>query len=717
MSRIAVGALMLGLLCYARADVAVLTQHNDVSRTGANLNETILNVSNVNTNQFGLVFTRAVDDQIYAQPLIAAQVNLGSKGTHNLVIVATVNDSVYAFDADDASVSAPYWQVSFLGPNIVPPSSGDVAVGSTFTGNLGIVGTPVIDPASGTVYVVVRTVESGAFVQRLHALAINTGAERANSPVEVTATYPSMSGTVTFDPLLQNQRAGLALVNGVVYICWTSQDDVEPYHGWVMGYDATNLAQMVVYNDTPNGREGGIWMSGAAPSADGSGNLYLTIANGPTSNTTAPTNGYMVESFVKLTRSGANLNVATSFTPHEWQTLDSGDVDLGSAGLLLIPGTTLAFSGGKEGIVYLVNQNNMGGLGASDNVVQSFPVLLSGVSQGVGEIHGTPVWWNGPGGSYTYIWPSYDYLQQYAFSNGMFALPAFAKSPTPAPATGQPGGILSLSASGAAAGSGILWATHQISGDASASTQPGILHAYNAQNVSDELWNSEQLSSRDAVGNFAKYVPPTVANGKVYLATFSGRLNVYGLLQGTNIPPSATSNWVQTLNFRLTAWEEGLAASFPITTKTILSSLSGLVINTSTGQPAEFSAGASLVRKQPLQDTNDADVRYFVRDGKPAVDTEVTSFFVHSIIGSVSYSTSSHVTGHDIESFSLVNDPAVSFSVQGYAAATFGNLPRSENLVLKSRSANVSGTGLVPARSAAPVVIYGTVSVSGGKLE
>jgi len=721
MCRCALGVLLLAWSCSARADVAVLTQHNDLSRTGANLDENILNVSNVNTNQFGRIFTRAVDDQIYAQPLVAAQVNLGSKGTHNLVIVATVNDSVYAFDADDAAVSAPYWQRSFLGANIVPPSANDVNVGSTFAGNLGIVGTPVIDPAAETLFVVVRTVENGGtFVQRLHALDITSGADRANA-VQIQATYPgtntvdSSGGIVTFDPLLENQRAALALVNGVVYICWTSQFDVEPYHGWVMGYDEASLAQVVVFNDTPNGREGGIWMSGAGPSADSSGNLYLTIANGPTNNATMPTNGNLVESFVKLTRNGSGLNVISSFTAHDWQTLDANDVDVGSAGLLLIPGTSLAFSGGKAGVVYLVNRDNMGGLGASDNVVQSFSVL-SPMSAGSGEIHGTPVWWAGPAGSYAYVWPSYDYLQQYKFSGSMFQTSAFAKSPTPAPA-GQPGGILSLSANGATAGTGILWASHQTSGDASLGTQPGILHAFDAENVANELWNSEQLSARDGVGNFAKYVPPTVANGKVYLATFSNRLNVYGLLQSATNPPPTTSNWVQTLNFRLTAWEEGLAPSFPITTKMILNSLSGQVTNTSTGLPVEFSAEAALIRKQHLQDTNDADVRYFVRDGKPAVDTDVTSFFVHSTIGSVSYSTVSHTTAHAIESFSLVGDPTLGFTVQGLAAETFANLPKSTNLALKSLSANVSGTGVVPARSAVPVVIFGTVSVSGGKLE
>lgn len=522
----------------------MLTQHNNLSRTGANLSEHMLNIKDVNTNTFGLLFTRAVDDQIYAQPLVAAQVNLGSKGTNDLVIVATVNDSIYAFDADNAAVTAPYWQVSFLGPNVVPPTTSDVGDCITFSGNLGIVGTPVIDASNGTLYVVARTKENGAtFVQRLHALDITTGTERSNSPVVIAATYPgtnsvdSVGGVVTFDPLQQSQRSGLALVNGVVYICWASQCDDEPYHGWVMGYDENTLAQVVVYNDTPNGREGGIWMSGSGPSADTNGNLYLSIANGPLDNTTPPTTpGHTVESFVKMTRSGSSLNIASFFAPLAWQSMDANDEDLGSAGLVLIPGTSLAFSAGKPGIAYLVNRDDMGGLSsgnADTNVVQSFTVTTSG------EVHGTPVWWDGPGVSYAYIWPSLDYLQQYQFNaaSGTFVLPAYAKSPTPATSGGQPGGMLSLSANGPIAGSGILWASLQTSGDASLETSPGILHAYNAQNVGIELWNSEMLPARDRVGNFAKYVPPTVANGKVYLATFSNRLNVYGLLVAPPAPP------------------------------------------------------------------------------------------------------------------------------------------------------------------------------------
>ncbi len=560
--------------------VSVLTQHNDNGRTGMNLNETLLNVTNVNSNQFGLVFSRDVDDQIYAQPLVLTNVSIWGRGTHNIVIVATVNDSVYAFDADNAQVASPYWNVSFIHPpNMVAPANTDMsAIGACgggyqdFSGNMGIVGTPVIDPVAGTLYLVVRTKENGTnFVQRLHALDVTSGAERANSPVVITATYPgtgdgNVSGVITFDPIRQNQRPGLALVNGTVYISWSSHCDNGPYHGWVIGYDQTTLKQVAVYNDTPNGSDGGIWMSGQAPAADASGNLYLVVGNGTVDTSGGPNRG---ESFLKLARSGTNLTVASWFTPYNWQALENGDIDLGCGGLMLIPGTSLAFSGGKEGIVYLVNRDFMGGLTTStttnNNILQSFPVTTD-------EVHGGSVWWDGPGASYSYLWPSSVYLQQYVFNRtlGRFTLPALAQSPTAAP-SGQPGGILALSANGTNAGSAIVWAVHQVGGDANQQVLPGILHAYSAQNVGVELWNSEQLSWRDTVGKFAKFVPPTVANGKVYMATFANRLNVYGLQ-----PPPPVSLVRAGTNLFL-AWPTNTPASYT------LQSTTNLVIGTWVG--------------------------------------------------------------------------------------------------------------------------------------
>jgi hypothetical protein len=523
--------------------VAVLTQHNDLNRTGANLQETLLSVANVNTNQFGLLVSRPVDDEIHTQPLIMTNVNILGKGTHNLVIVATVNDSIYAFDADDPSVVAPYWQTNFLSPGVVPPRNTDMtgACGGNyndFAGRMGIVGTPVIDPATGTLYVVVRTKEGvSTFVQRLHALDVRTGSPRPNSPVVITASYPgtgvgNVGGVITFDSQRQNQRPALALVNGIVYITWASHCDWNPYHGWVIGYDAATLQRAVVYNNTPNGQMAGIWMSDQAPAADAAGNLYISTGNGSVGSAGNPQDTVnRGESFLKLTRAGTNFTVASWFTPYNWPSLESTDTDLGSGGVVLIPGTNLLFSGGKQGMMYLVNRDNMGGLTTStttdDNIVQSFLAAPSGSHQ----VHGGPAWWDGPDGSYAYLQVSADFLRQFKFdrATGKFLLPNFAQGPVSAP-SGQPGGIVSLSANGTNAGSGVVWVCHQLVGNANQQTRPGIVRAYHAQNISSELWNSEQLPGRDSVGNFAKYVAPTVANGKVYVATFSNKLNVYGLL-------------------------------------------------------------------------------------------------------------------------------------------------------------------------------------------
>jgi hypothetical protein len=268
--------------------VAVLTHHNDLGRTGANLEETILNTANVNTNQFGLIRTRQVDDEIYAQPLIMTNVTVPGKGIHNLLLVATVNDSVYAFDADDFSVKEPYWRVSFLSPGIVPPRNTDMTGACDgnyvdFSGNFGIVGTPVIDPELKSLYVVARTKEGEAnFVQKLHALNLSDGSERSNSPVTIKAAcrgnaVDSTNHVVVFEPQHHNQRPALALVDGVVYVGWASHCDWGPYHGWLIGYDVRNLQQVVIYNTTPDGENGGIWMSGEAPAADADGALFVAV--------------------------------------------------------------------------------------------------------------------------------------------------------------------------------------------------------------------------------------------------------------------------------------------------------------------------------------------------------------------------------------------------------------------------------------------------------
>jgi hypothetical protein len=392
-----------------------------------------------------------------------------------------------------------------------------------FAGNIGIVGTPVIDPSSGILYVVVRTKEfSTTYVQRLWTLDIRTGRESALGHVTIAFT-----NGVTFGPQIQNQRGALALINGYVYITWSSHCDGGAYHGLVAAYNATNLAlPPITYNVTPSGSQAGIWMSDQALPSDSNGNVYLTTGNGSFDGV-----NNFGESLLKLTNNGTALLRSDWFTPFNWSTLNGADNDLGSGGVLLIPGTSLLFTGGKAGRLYLVDGANLGHVAASGAV--SDTNIVQWWDTGSHQIHGGPVWWDGPAGSYAYIWPaSSDHLRQYTFSR---ALGKFSSTtPTAQSGTtggsGQPGGILSLSANGSNAGSGIVWASVNTTSSANQATVAGTLHAYDAQIVSRELWHSDMIPSRDAVGNFAKFVAPTVANGKVYLPTFSNRLNVYGLL-------------------------------------------------------------------------------------------------------------------------------------------------------------------------------------------
>jgi hypothetical protein len=513
--------------------VAVLTHHNDLNRTGANLNETLLATNNVNTNQFGKLFTRTVDDEIHTQPLIVTNVNVPGKGIFNLVIVATVSNSVYAFDADAASNSAPIWKTNFLSPGITSLGNSDMSFACAgqyrdFAGNIGIVGTPVIDPDTDTLYLVSRTKEPGpTYVQRLWALDVRTGTEASEPKGHVVISF--VNGTA-FDGLMQNQRAALALVHGYVYIAWSSHCDSGTYHGFVAAYNATNLAlPPLTYNVTPDGSLAGIWMSDQAPPVDAAGNIYFTTGNGSFNGTTQ-----FGESFLKLTNTGVALSLVDWFTPFDYTNLNVFDRDLGSGGVLLIPGTSLLLSGGKAGRLYLVNSTNMGhivaaGATSDTNIVQSWDVGNPTAHQ----IHGGPVWWDGPTASYAYVWASFsDRLRQYSFNRalGRFSSTTPTAQSTTVGGMGQPGGILSLSANGTNAGTGIIWASVNTSADANQATVAGTLHAYDAQNVARELWHSDMIPSRDAVGNFAKFVAPTVANGKVYLATFSNRLNVYGLL-------------------------------------------------------------------------------------------------------------------------------------------------------------------------------------------
>lgn len=520
------------------AQKSVLTQHNDLNRTGWYDNETILNKNNVRQGSFGKLFTRTVDDQVYAQPLVKLNLAIPGVGQKNVVFVATVNNSVYAFDADSANVTTAYWNVNLTPAHsrVINRSDETGACGGfyfDFSGNMGIVGTPVIDSATNTIYVVARSIDTAGGAknanQYLHALDITTGAEKANSPVLITATISgsgdgSSGGLLSFDPLRQNQRSGLLLLNGVVYIAWASHCDWGPYHGWLMGYDKTTLQQKYIYNSTPDGYNGGIWMSGGGPSADSDGNIYLGVGNGSVGtngNPADPRN--RSESALKLSTSGNGFTLQTFFTPKNYETLEGADLDFGVTQVMLIPGTTRAIVGVKDGHLYLLDKDNMGGYSAvSDNVAQT-------IDLGSNSFLRSSMSFFGGSKKYIYSWSENSLLRAYPYDtvSNLVDLNNTIVSGVQGP-IGNNGAVLSVSSNGSVDSTGILWASYAASGDANQSVRPGILRAMDATDVTKELWNSSIYAS-DNPGNYAKFNCPTIVNGKVYVATFSNQLVVYGL--------------------------------------------------------------------------------------------------------------------------------------------------------------------------------------------
>jgi hypothetical protein len=507
----------LALTAPAGQAQSVVTWHNDNSRTGQNLDETVLTLSNVNSTQFGKKFTLSVDGRIYAQPLYVPNVSIPGQGTHNVVYVATENDSVYAFDAGGAPTS-PLWHRGFTNPakGITAVPCADTPECFVVGPVVGITGTPVIDSTSKTLYVVTFIKENGSYFQRLHALDITSGAERFGGPVVIQASVRgsgagSVGGTIAFDPLTQNQRPGLLLANGVVYIAWASFGDLGIYHGWVLGYDAATLEREAVFNDTPNGSQGGIWQSGGGLSAAPGGRaVFLQTGNGTfDANQTGGVD--YGDSFLRLSTTGG-LSVADYFTPDNQLTLDDMDIDVGSGAGLIPPTQSGPFpheviGAGKQGIIYVVSRDNMGKFNSThNNVIQT-------VTGSVNGYFGSPAYFNNA--VYYSGWA--DFLDRYTLASGLLSTLPVSESPTPFNFGSTP----SISANGST--NSIVWAVERSPSDTSS-----VLHAYDASDVSKELYNSNQNAARDSLGG-TKFSVPTIANGKVYLGTFSG-LVVYGFL-------------------------------------------------------------------------------------------------------------------------------------------------------------------------------------------
>ena len=507
-------AVQLGLCILtaisAGAQVDVLTQHNDNTRTGVNLRETVLTPGNVTKTRFGMLFKRVLDDQLYTQPLIVTDVQVGG-GTHDIVYVTTVNNSVYAFDANDAAAAAPIWHVNFGTPaNMHSANFGCLDI----NGQMGIIGTPVIDKVRGVLYVVALT-RAGAvtgphsgFIQRLHALDLSTGADLPESPVTIQAQG--------FNALMQNQRPALMLANGMVYVGYASHCDKDPYHGYLMAYDAKTLAQVAVFNSSPTGSEASFWQSGQGPASDADGNVYAVTGNGSWDGVRN-----FSESFLKFT---PQLKLLDWFTPTNHLALDKADNDLNSSGATLIPGTHLVVGGGKEGVLYTLNTQELGHLG-DDHAIQHFKATAS-------HLHSLVYWESAKGGNLLYVWGQRDRAKVYRFSGGKLGeTPVMMRD---VPNEGHPGAMLSLSANGNK--DGILWAAIHATGDSWHESRPGVLHAYDADDIRRELWNSLEMPARDDCGEYSKMAAPTIANGKVYLASFgventgTGQFCVYGLL-------------------------------------------------------------------------------------------------------------------------------------------------------------------------------------------
>jgi hypothetical protein len=502
---------VLQTAAYAQNGNNVWTQHNDNNRDGVNASEDTLTPSNVTSSKFGMLFSDPVDDQVFAQPLVISNVSIAG-GTHNVVYIATAGNSVYAFDANSG---IQYWHVNFGAPATVQQMGFSC---QDMLGTSGIIGTPVIDTTNKYLYVVDQLYNGGNEIHQLHKLSISTGADQSGSPVTISASE--------FTSKDELERPSLLLANGNVYFAFSSHCDQGSWKGMTFAYNASSLAQVGVFNVSPNDNGGAIWQSGNGPSADGSGNVYVVSGNG----TWDGSNDFS-ETMFKL--NGSNLSLSDWHTPSDYQSLDNGDTDLTTAGLLLLPNNE-GVGGGKDGVLRVVNLGNMGHLGDS-GALQNWQATSN-------HIHSLNFFNNN-----LYLWGQSDYLRVYNFNGSTFnTTPTFKGTQQ---AIGHPGASLSISANGTS--NGILWATTNTadSGDGGGAwhgTEPGILYAFNLSGMG-QIYNNTQNKTRDYCSNYAKFSPPTIANGMVYLPSFgtastlSGALCVYGELASTsNLIPNGT---------------------------------------------------------------------------------------------------------------------------------------------------------------------------------
>jgi PQQ enzyme repeat len=537
MSRVIVG-VTAGTLFFVAASrttstgttTDVVTYHNDVARTGQNLNETFLTPTTVTAATFGKTRLLATDGKVDAQPLFLSGVLVPGVGVRDVVYVATEHDSVYAFDASSGSM---LWHVSLLGTG---ETTSDTRGCSQVTPEIGITSTPVIDRsrgANGVVYVVAMSkTAAGAYVQRLHALDAALGSELLGGPQTIQASFAgtgagSSGGVVNFDPKQYEERAGLLEINGQIVTVWTSHCDIDPYTGWIIAYDAGTLTRSSVLNVTPNGSRGGMWMAGAGPAADAQGNIYVLDGNGTfdTTLTSAgfPNQGDFGNAFLKIATAGG-LSVADYFATFDTVSASNADTDLGSGGAMVFPdfvdaaGATrhLAVGAGKDGHLYVVDRDAMGKWNASSN--QNYQDISGALG---GSVFSMPAYFNNT----LYYGASGAKLKAFAIASARVSATAGSSS---ALSFTYPGTTPSISASGST--HGIVWAVENKS--------PAVLHAYDATNLATELYNTTQAANgRDSFGSGNKFITPTIVNGRVYVGTPTG-VAVFGLLSGPPSPPS-----------------------------------------------------------------------------------------------------------------------------------------------------------------------------------
>ncbi|MDQ2841431.1 MAG: RICIN domain-containing protein [Acidobacteriota bacterium] len=513
----------------------ILTYHNDNARTGQNTAETILTPGTVESTSFGKLLNVALDGKVDAQPLYVSGVRIPGNGSHNVVFAATEHDSVYAFDANSGRI---FWRVTLL-------QTGETASDSRncgqITPEIGITATPVIDLSAGphgTIYLVAMSKDgTGHYYQRLHALDLTTGMEQFGGPQTIQATYPgsganSSNGRVIFDPKQYKDRPGLLLLNGVVYTSWGSHCDINPYTGWILGYDRLSLTQTSVFNFDPNGSEGALWSSGGGPAVDAQGNIFAAVANG-TFDTTLDSQGFPVSgdygnAFVKLSLQNGTLNATDYWTMYNSDSESGSDTDLGSGGIMLLPDQTdasgivyhLAVGAGKDSNLYVVNRDNLGKFDASSDA--TIYQQLSGALPG--GIWGNPAYFN----NRVYFGPVGSAIQAFDITDAKLA-PSSATTHT----FPYPGITPSVSASGSS--NGILWAVEN--------TNPAVLHAYDATNLATEFYNSNQAAlGRDNFGAGNKFIAAMVANGQVFVGT-TNSIGVFGLLPSL---PLATGEYTIT---------------------------------------------------------------------------------------------------------------------------------------------------------------------------